>query len=260
MRLGLSSAGFYGRMETEEAAASLRGYPIETCEVFLQSFSEYTEDFGRLVRSGMGALPCASVHPKGTQFESDLFSRSPRQTEDAFRWFRGVCEAGEAIGARYYVMHGFWGIRTQRTPVQVNALAERMARCQSIAAAHGMEVLWENVSWCTLRTPEHVLEVRELLPEQGFVMDVKQAMEAGAAPADMVRAMGPALRHVHVLDKGPRGYALPGMGTMDWQAFFAALREIDYGGAVILEPYEPQTRDDAALRRSLEFLQRFMAD
>lgn len=34
MKLGLSSAAFYGRMETEEAAAHLRDFPIEVCEIF----------------------------------------------------------------------------------------------------------------------------------------------------------------------------------------------------------------------------------
>ena len=149
----MSSAGFYGRMETEDAAAYLTGFGIDTCEVFLQTFSEYTAEFGRLTRQRMGGLDCASVHPKGTQFESDLFSRSPRQTEDAFRWLEGVCAAGEALGARYYVMHGFSGVRTRRTPDQVNEVQARILRAGETARAHGMHILWENVSWCTLRTP-----------------------------------------------------------------------------------------------------------
>ena len=75
MRLGLSSAAFYGRREVEDTAALLPGYGLDVCEVFLNSFSEYSTDFGGLVRERLNGLPCVSVHPKGTQFEPDIFRR-----------------------------------------------------------------------------------------------------------------------------------------------------------------------------------------
>ena len=74
MRLGLSSAAFYGRREVEDTAALLPGYGLNVCEVFLNSFSEYSTTFGGLVRERLNGLPCVSVHPKGTQFEPDIFS------------------------------------------------------------------------------------------------------------------------------------------------------------------------------------------
>ena len=46
MRLGLSSAAFYGRREVEDSAALLPGYGLDVCEVFLNSFSEYNTTFG----------------------------------------------------------------------------------------------------------------------------------------------------------------------------------------------------------------------
>ncbi len=153
MKLGLSSAAFYGRMETEDAAAHLTVLPLDTCEIFVQTYSEYSQAFGQVLKQHLGSLHCTSMHPKSSQYESDLFSLSARQSDDAFHLLDGVCAAGEAVGASYYVMHGFWGIRTQRTPSQVHELTSRMARAQEIAASHGMKILWENVSWCTLRTP-----------------------------------------------------------------------------------------------------------
>lgn len=226
----------------------------------MQCPTEYTADFGRTVRQKLGTLPCTSVHPKSTMFEGDLFSLSPRQTDDGFRFLDGVCAAGEAMGARYYVMHGHFGIRTRRTPGQVNDLVNRMARAQRTAAAHGLQILWENVSWASLRTPQDAAEVRRLLPEQGFVLDVKQALESGVQPTDMIAAMGDRLRHIHVLDLGPDGFCLPGQGTVDWQGFFSCLRDHDFRGAVILEPYEKQARDPDALLRCLDFLRGLMRD
>lgn len=255
MRLGLSSAAFYGRMETEDQAAYLTSFPVGCCEVFLQTPSEYTADFGALVRSRLGDIPCVSVHPKGTQFEWDLFGRSGRQVEDAFSTFTGVCQAGQALGARYYVLHGPAGVSVPLEPGRIHCLQETMARMQGIAAAHGMEVLWENVSWCAIRRPEDVAAVKELLPRQRFVLDVKQAFRAGQDPVAMLRAMGESVAHVHVLDHTADGELfLPGEGVVDWQGIAAQLREIGYEGAVILEPYERQARDEAALRRSLAYL------
>ena len=106
MRIGLSSAAFSGRMETEEEAARTAALGVPCCEVFLETFSEYSGDFGREVRARLGETECVSVHPKGTQFESDLFGRSRRQVEDAMAWFAGVCDAGRALGAKYYIFHG----------------------------------------------------------------------------------------------------------------------------------------------------------
>ena len=251
----MSSAAFYGRLETEDAAAHVRDFPVETCEVFLQTYSESGRRFGTMVRSRVEDMPCASVHAKGSQFELDLFGRSKRQVEDAMGIFTGVCDAGQALGARYYVFHGPGSARGAQPPERINALQERFARMREIAAGRGMEILWENVSYCSLRKPEHVLQLKTLLPGIGFVLDVKQALQADVDVLDMMHAMGSNLKHVHVLDRMTDGkLCLPGQGTMDWQAFFKELKKIGYVGAVILEPYEQQARDEDALRECLEYL------
>lgn len=255
MKLGLSSAAFYGRMETEDAAAHVRDFPVEALEVFLETYSEYTAAFGREVRRRIGPLCCTSVHPKGTQFEPDLFGRSARQAEDALRIFTGVCEAGAALGAAYYVFHGPGNARNPVPPGRINALRERFARMQEAAARCGVRILWENVSWCSVRTAEQVREARRLLPGIGFVLDVKQALRGGEDPLGLMEAMGEDLCHVHVLDWDGAAERLPGEGVMDWPLFFRRLRHIGYDGAVILEPYDRQARDEVALRRSLEYLQ-----
>lgn len=255
MTIGLSSAAFFGRMDTEDQAAKVRDFPVQCCEVFLQTGSEYTAHFGSLVRSRLQGLPCVSVHAMSSQFESELFSIYHRQAEDALRQFEGVCAAGQAMGARYYVLHGRAGYVS---PVKVDGIPDlqtTMACLKHTASAYGLEVLWENVSWCALQSVEDVLRVQEMLPEQRFVMDVKQAYRAGQDPLAMIRAMGDKLAHVHVLDRTADGtLCLPGEGVTDWQGMAEALRSIGYGGAVILEPYERHTRDEAALKRSLAYL------
>ena len=53
MKIGLSTAAFYGKWEVEEAAALLGRYGAECAEVFLQTRSEYAREFARLVRKNL---------------------------------------------------------------------------------------------------------------------------------------------------------------------------------------------------------------
>ena len=103
--------------------------------------------------------------------------------------------------------------------------------------------------------------MRELLPEQGFVLDLKQAYQMGVTSAEMIAAMGPHLKHLHVLDWNAAGeLVLPGEGVNDFAALFRLLKKTGYQGAVILEPYAAQTRDDARLRASLTYLRQAMRE
>lgn len=260
IRVGMSTAAFYGWRETDDHALRLSRMALDVCEVFLETHSEYSSEFGALVRRNLGDLPCASVHAKGTQFESDLFGQSARQVQDALNIFTGVCNAGQALGAKWYVMHGPGTINTPRRPHQIRGLTDRIPQMQAIAAARGIEVLWENVSWCSMRSPEDVHSVRELLPGMGFVLDVKQAYRAGSTPEAILAAMGPQIRHVHALDMDADGrLVLPGQGMTDWRALVAQLRDQGFDGAVILEPYAGMAADDGALQQSVDFLRNVFA-
>ncbi len=252
MRIGLSCAAFYGCGETEDAAALVRDYPAEACEVFVQTPSEYCGEFGRIVRERLGGLPCSSIHPLGTQFEQQLFGKSPRQVEDAFRMFTGVCDAGRELGAAYYVFHGPFGVHAPLAPERIPRLPETFARMQEIAHARGLTVLWENVHWCALRGPEKVRTVIRLLPEVQFVLDTKQAHMAGFMPEELLEAMGGRVRHVHALDVAAEGgLCLPGQGTIDWPGLMAKLRAQGFDGTVVLEPYDYLARDAEALSGAL---------
>ncbi len=255
MKLGMSSASFYGRMETEDAARHLLQFPLDTCEIFLETPSEYSAIFGAFVRERLGLLHCTSVHPKGSQFEGDLFSSSLRQRMDALHLFEGVCASGEKIRARYYVFHGPFSVRRKMSPGQIQRLEPSVRDMQKCAADHGMEVLWENVSWCTGDTPAHIREIQVRLPDMHFVLDVKQAYQAGTTPQQMMQAMGSGLRHVHVLDWEENGkLLLPGKGQVDWTDLFRELHKIGFDGSVILEPYSSMSENEAEVKESLHVL------
>lgn len=259
MKLGMSSAGFYGRMETEEEASFLRQFDLDVCEIFLQTRSEYSGDFGRVVKEHLQGLSCVSVHPKGTQFEPDLFGGSPRQRRDAMETLIHVLDAGQVLGASWYVFHGPSGARSPMTPERMANLPERFAAMQAEAKNRNMEILWENVNWCTLRDLACVQSALKLLPDLHFVLDVKQAYLGKTDPFDMLHQMEGRIRHVHLLDWDASGkLCLPGEGIMDFLRLFRELKVQGYDGALILEPYAAQTTDTEAVKRSLAFLRETM--
>ncbi len=257
MRLGISSAAFYGRMETDDAAIHVSRLPLDTCEVFLETASEYTLPFADGLRRALGAFPVASVHPMGTQFESQLFGKSSRQVSDAFRVFESVCAAGEALGASYYVFHGPFSVHGHLPPSRIYCLEERLAQLRSIAMRHHLTILWETVSWCSIASPADAEALLQRIPDAEFVLDIKQMHQANIDPFDMLSIIGHRVRHLHLLDWTEAGQlVLPGQGIFDFPRLAQALDDIGYDGALILEPYARQTEDEQSLLESIAYLRR----
>lgn len=259
MKLGLSTAAFYGRWETEEAAQYIASLPLDCCEAFLQANSEYTPAFARVMREKLGGMPCTSVHPLGVTFENGLMSRSPRQRREAMDTFCRVLDAGAAMGAGCYVYHGRNSPQLEPLPFDLQANADVIAPLCEEAARRGMALAWENVFWCQLTTPRRVALAREAIAPVRFTLDIKQAMRAGCDPMQFIPAMGERLINVHVCDWDASGrLCLPGEGVFDFRAFFAALCQQGYCGPVILEPYLALIAGEDALLRAIAYIRSAM--
>lgn len=257
MQLGLSTAAFYGKWETEEAARRIALLGMDCAEAFLQTTSEYDPAFAALVRDNLGDVPCVSMHPSGIQFENQMFGRSQRQRRDAFDLFRRALDAGHALGARHYIYHGRSTALLTPLPFDLEANIDMVGRMSGEASQRGMDIAWENVSWCQLTTSARIAQVRKALPEVCFTLDIKQAMRAGEDPVEMARAMGSSLVHVHVCDWDEAGkLCLPGEGCFDFLKLVSVLREMEYGGSIILEPYLALIRSDEALLASIAHLRK----
>lgn len=260
MQLGMSTAAFYGRWETEEAAAQIAQLPLDCAEVFLQSESENSLEFAQLVRSKLGDMPCTSVHPLGG-YENYMAGRPARQVKDAFDHFAKVLAAGKALGAKTFVYHGRNTPLLSPLPWNLKWNVEAITPMCEKAQQCGMMIGWENVCWCQLTTPERVLEARAALPQVRFTLDIKQAMRAGRDPMEYVRAMGDQLCNVHVCDWREDGkLCLPGEGVFDFKALMQELREAGYDGPVIMEPYLALIESEEALLRSIAFMRNIMKE
>lgn len=259
MQLGLSTAAFYGRWETEEAAAQIKRLGMDCAEVFFQTMSEYEPGFANLVKKQLDGVPCVSIHPAGIQFENQMFGRSSRQRQDAFELFCRSLDAAQLLGAQYYVYHGRSTALLSPLPFNLQANVDVLGRMMEEAAQRGVAIAWENVSWCQLTTCERIKQVKAALPDVRFTLDIKQAMRAGEDPIEMARVMGDALVHVHVCDYHESGkLCLPGKGCFDFEKLITELRDMEYGGAVILEPYLALIDSDEALEQSIAYMRKIV--
>lgn len=260
MKLGLSTAAFYGRYETEDAAARIAQLPLDCAEVFLQSDSENTVDFARLVKKNLSGMPCTSIHPLGG-YENYMAGRPERQVRDAFDHFRRVLDAGQALGAGVFVYHGRNTPLLSPVPWNLAWNIEAIVPMCEEAEKRGMVIAWENVCWCQLTEPARVLEAKAALPQVRFTLDIKQAMRAGCDPIAFVHAMGSQLCNVHVCDWAEDGkLCLPGEGVFDFGALISALRTVGYDGPVIMEPYLGLIKSDDALERSIAFMKNIVKE
>ncbi len=260
MRLGISTAAFYGRWETEEAAAQIAELPLDCAEVFLQSDSEITVEFAQLVKKNLGRIACTSIHPLGS-YENHMAGRPARQMRDAFEHFKKVLDAGEALGAKTFVYHGRHTPQLSPLPWNLQWNVDAIKPMCDLAQQRGMVIGWENVFWCQLTSPERVLEAKSALPQVRFTLDIKQAMRAGYNPIDFVYAMGGQLCNVHICDWREDGkLCLPGEGMFDFDALIKALQDVGYVGPIIMEPYLALIKGDEALERSIAFMRDIMKE
>jgi len=260
LQLGLSTAAFYGRYETEDAAARIAQLPLDCAEVFLQSESENTVEFAQLVKRNLSGISCTSMHPLGGH-ENYMAGRPARQVRDAFDQFRRLLDAAQALGAEIYVYHGRNTPLLKPVPWNLQWNIDAVAPMCEETAKRGMVIAWENVCWCQLTEPVRVLEAKAALPQVRFTLDIKQAMRAGCDPIAFVHAMGSQLCNVHVCDWAEDGQlCLPGEGVFDFGALMAALRQVGYSGPVIMEPYLGLIKSDDALERSIAFMRNMMKE
>lgn len=258
MNVGISTASYYSLLETEDAVREILKFNVSCCEVFLETYSEYSVDFGKLVKSRLNGMSAVSMHARTQHFETDIFGKSPRQKRDGFDWLRRALDAGHELGVKYYVYHGPMTIRSDKP---IAPLAEDIERANELATERGILLCWETVSWCAIHSPERLREAAECCPNIGFVIDIKQCIETGRDPAEFVRAAGSRAKHVHAMDYDARGvHALPGKGVTDFAKLKRELDAVGYGGSVILEPYAVHAQDETAMRESIEYLRRIFEE
>lgn len=256
MEIGISTASLFGRAYNEDALPILNDLDSRVCEVFLETYSEYTKNYAELLKNNLGNLKVHSIHTLNTHFEPQLFSTCDRARDDAIKIFESCLNTGKMLGASCYTLHG--KARFKRSIVydnykEVGLYADKLTE---IARNYGMNVCLENVEWAYYNKPGFFSEVKKYAPNLKCCLDIKQARESGFDYKSYLNEMGSDLLTVHLSDVDERGkIALPSeKGAFDFEDLFNRLAFIGFKGNCLIEVYKENFDSYDQLKQSLNYL------
>lgn len=179
---------------------------------------------------------CLGFHnSEGMVFAHWRGSRPDEEVATAVRWCK-VLGAGA-------VLVPFFFANEPKNAVQRKLLAGRLKPLAALAGELGVHLCVEG----TL-TVEQAWQMAERVGGEAFgvYFDPGNSLWLERDPAAEVRALGRLLRRCHLKDtKVNAGDALLGTGLLDGPAFAKALRDVGYGGPVIIEAFGRSDEDVA---------------
>lgn len=256
MQIGISTASLFGRCYNEDALPLLDLLDSRVCEIFLESFCEYTKEYGELLKTRLGSLKVHSIHTLNTHFEPQLFSVNPRALADAFKIFEDCLAVGKMLGASYYTLHGKARLKKGSTFTNYEELGLGFKSACEIAKKYGMQVALENVEWGCYGIPGFFSEVKKYAPDLKGCLDVKQARISGFDYKQYIEDMGSDIKTVHLSDVSEKGgITIPSeKGKFDFDELFKILAYNGFNGNCLIEIYNENYKEVGELKKSLDYL------
>jgi sugar phosphate isomerase/epimerase len=259
MDIGISTACFYPELLTRETIDIIADMGFKTIEVFLETASEYQEDYckGLMENIQAAGLTVYSVHSFAVQHEPFLFDKYRPRKEDAWETFSKVVKGGGILGAKHITFHGPSRKWFDNEVSELMEIAHQMDCLAECAGSHGMSLAWENVYWCLSHDPGLIEKIMNNAtnPNINFTLDLKQANRSRVSVEQYMKIMGDRLVNVHVNDFSPGSMCLlPGRGQVDYQKLYKILDKSGYKGPLIIEVYRNNFSGYDELARAREFL------
>lgn len=258
MEIGISTASFFGRKATEDCVEDIRALGCTVAEVFLNSWSEYEEDFVSLVKSRLGGLRIHSVHALGTQFEPELYSIGTRVRSDAEKVYGKVCRAAQILNAKYITFHGPYRMKKREYIINYPSFGARTQELCEEAARYSLGLSYENVHYAYFNNPQFFASLIKYAPSLYATLDIKQAMQGGTNIDELINVTQGRLSTVHVCGADEdNNTSLPGESSAyDYRRLFERLRSTGYNNPVMLEVYTKDYKDLGELKASYEYLRK----
>lgn len=256
MEIGISTASIFGREYNEDALPILDSVNARVCEVFLETYSEYTTEYGELLKSRLGSLKVHSIHTLNTHFEPQLFSSCDRTREDALALYENCLKVGNIIGASNYTFHGKARFKKGINIDNYQEVGLYMRKLTFLAKKYGINLCLENVEWAYYNKPGFFKEVKKYCPDLCSCLDVKQARVSGYDYTQYLEEMGSSLQTVHLSDVDQNGNtALPTKnGLFNFEELFKKLKYNGFKGNMLLEVYKENFNSYSELKDSLNYL------
>lgn len=206
---------------------------VYTTDEQLSELRKYAEDKGVILTAGHGPLP-----------EENLGCADPEIQKSAVKFFTETLQKLEKLGVKTFGggLYSYWPVDYSK-PIDKKGDLERSIRnmrevakvAEACDITMGMEVL-NRFEGYLLNTCEEAIayvdavgssHVKVMLDT--FHMNIEED-NIGAA----IRRAGDKLGHFHM---GERNRQVPGRGTMPWDEIGQALRDINYQGPAVMEPF-----------------------
>ncbi len=260
MKIGISTASLFVRKTTEDALKFLSDNKTEVAEIFLESYSEYNKEYGKVLAGRKGNTDIHSVHVLTTQYEPQLYSVNERAQADSFKLLDMAMQAGEQVGAKYYTFHG--PARLKRTPIVINF--DRVGKITqdiiSVTKKHGIDLAFENVHWSYYNYVGFYRELKKRVEGLKGTFDIKQARQSDVPYANFIDEMAEDIVTAHLSDVNADGkMCLPGKGVTDFYDIFTRLYDVGFDGAVLIEAYTNDYGAESELFESVDFLKNVAA-
>ena len=262
MKIGISTASLFLRKENHEALPFFNDLGVETAEVFLSSFREYSKAYGEKLSKLKGQVQINSVHDLNSQFEPQLFNRHAGVKEDAYMILQNVLDAAKELSAPYYTFHAITRAkRAARSGENDNfpSLIKNFKEISDFCQKSGVTLCLENVEWATYNRPGVFSKIAEGVPQMKGVLDIKQARISEYPYHLYLEEMGEKLAYAHISDIDENGkMRLPGMGVFNFEEMIKRLQDVGFDGALIIEVYENDYEKEEELKTSCEYVQELL--
>jgi len=242
----------HGDMARAVADIGAAGYDgIEMFDGNLVEFADRPEELtGHL---GDAGLELVSVYSGANFIYPDILA-------DELDRIRRAAELAARFGARTLVVGGGARRAAGTTDDDYDRLADALNTVTDIAESNGLAASYHPHLSTIVESPA---ELDRLLPHTriGFCPDVAHLAAGGGDPAQIIRAHGDRINHVHLKDLTRESVTFEplGAGELDIAGILRALQDTGYDGwlMVELDAYDGDPKDAAELSR--EALRRVLA-
>lgn len=255
MAFGISTSCLYPQ-NTDESLETLGRLGAKTCEVFLNSPSETTPEFAKILNriSAEYAIKIKSVHPFSSFAETYmLFSEYQKRFDDMLDFYKRSFEVTALLGARISVIHG----SLLPGKISKSEYIERFSVLCEAGREFGVRVAQENVNKHFSENPDFLAKMKKALGDDfQLVFDVKQAVRAGYNPLEFAEKFKKDIIHIHISDHNDAHDCLPpAEGRFDFKKLISIMDSVDYSGDYIIELYRENFKNPQDLKKALDYMQ-----
>ena len=191
------------------------------------------------VVTGEAGVECRSVH-LGFDCDYDISSLDEGVRRSTLDDMIYAVSIAPVLGARIAVIHGSSEpVSDGERPKRIETLKESLRELCPAAGKAGVRLALELLPRsCIGNTTAEALAIVERLPVEqiGFCLDVNH-INLREDPAKAVEVLGERIATFHISDNDgvDERHWFPFEGVIDWPAFMAAVRRMDYSGQFVFE-------------------------